>query len=80
MSTNDNPDNITWFCLDCTMKTNHGNFPFTLYDNHDLVNVNMSDSMGVIDHLPSEEILDKIGQYPCFSHFSDGEDGEITFK
>ena len=69
---------ITWFCLDCTMRTNHCSFPFTLNDNHDLVNVNMSDSMGIIDHLPSEDILDETSQYPCFTHFSDSDDGEIA--
>ena len=69
---------LKWFCLVCTMKSNHENFAFTLSDNHDLDKINMCDSMSIFDHLPDEESIDETSQYPCFSHISDNDDGEFT--
>ncbi len=77
MTTNDDPD-ITWNCLDCTMRSNHEKFAFTLSDNHDLHKVNMCDRMSMCDYFPDEEIIDDTGQYPAFSNISDNEDGEFT--
>ncbi len=70
--------NVNWFCLVCTVKSNYENFAFTLCDNHHLYNINMSNSMSVLDYLPNEDILDETSQYPCFSHSSDNDDGELT--
>ena len=44
---------ITWKCLLCTIKFQHENIPFTLYDDTELSNINNSESMKFCDQLPS---------------------------
>ena len=34
--------------------------------------------MGIFDHLPNREITDETDNFPCFTHNSDNDDGEIT--
>ena len=74
---NTGPESI-WHCLFCIIKFNHENFAFTLCDNQDLENLNICDTMGIFDHLPNKEITDETGNFPCFTHNSDNDDGEIT--
>ena len=65
-TTNDKPD-IKWFCLYCTIKTNHQNFPFTLCDKSDLFKINSSDTMDFCKNLPSLEIIHETSSFYKYS-------------
>ena len=65
-TTNDTPE-IQWFCLYCTIKSNHQNFPFTLSDSSELVNINMSDNMDFLKSLPSLEIVHETTSFHKYS-------------
>ena len=65
-TTNDNPE-IKWFCLYCTIKSNHQKFPFTLCDTSDLLNINVSDTMEFCKNLPSLEIIHETSSFYKYS-------------
>ena len=65
-TTNENPE-IKWFCLYCTVKTNYQNFPFTLSDSSELININMSDNMEFLKNLPSLEIIHETTSFQKYS-------------
>ena len=46
-----------WFCLYCSIKLNHNNFPFTLVDNSEINNINNSDSMHFLQCFPNSEYI-----------------------
>ena len=56
-----------WYCLLCTVKFHHDNFPFTLSDDFELDKINNSDTMEFCKSLPTlEEIYEtnKFSTYP----------------
>ena len=55
-----------WYCLYCTMSYNNQHFPFTLCDNHELNNINISDNMKFCESLPT---LEDIYESSKFSNF-----------
>ena len=65
-TTNDDSD-IKWYCLLCTMRNRHENFPFTLTDASDLLKINNSDSMEFCKYLPGLEILHETSSYAKYS-------------
>ena len=48
-----------WHCLECKIKTNLDNLPLTLCDNFDLMNINNTDSMRLLESLPNVAIVNE---------------------
>ena len=61
--------NITWFCNKCQISNMAKVFPFGLEDNHDLQNILNSDSLKVLESLPSYETTSKAYSIYSLSQF-----------
>ena len=48
-----------WHCLVCKIKTNLDDLPFTLCDNFDLMHINNTDSMRLLESLPYVAIVNE---------------------
>ena len=60
---NENKKNESWNCLVCKIKQNHKIFPFTLYNEVDLKNINNSETMRIFENLPTFEIVSEISKF-----------------
>ena len=65
VNNNDNPD-VTWHCLYCTMKFHHQHIPFTLSDNNEIDNINISDTMKFCESLPTLEEIYETSKFSSF--------------
>ena len=52
-----------WYCLVCKIRKNHEHFPFTLYNEVELNNINSCESMKMLENLPKFEIISEISKF-----------------
>ena len=58
------PDDVPWFCLNCTISYHESIFPFGVIDNETLSNLFDFDKPSVVDSLPSFEITSRLTNLP----------------
>ena len=56
-------DDDLWHCLVCVLKYNLDTVPFSRYDNSELNNINISNSMRFLESLPNVEIVNEATQF-----------------
>ena len=55
--------NDSWHCLLCKIKFNHYNFPFTLCDDTEILNLNNSNSMRFCESLPKLQVMTEVNKF-----------------
>ena len=65
----DQPDNIPWFCVNCTMFDRESTFPFGSLDNEDLLILNNLDIPSLTESEPSFEITSHLTNLPNLSDY-----------
>ena len=69
-----------WHCLNCVIKENHVNMPFTLCNDTDLKNLNIAESMRILECLPNFEVQFEISKFSNLSSYDKYVNLKVNYK